>query len=82
MYFVLEIQKWPDGTWHDIVYHYGDRLQAESKHYTVLAAAAIAQIPINGSMLIDALSGETIMSYVYQHGEYEPGYVDPNAEEE
>lgn len=82
MYFVMEIQKWQDGTWHTIEYQYGSIHQAESKYFTILAAAAVAEIPRNGAVLINNYSGEVFMSYVYQHGEYEPDYVDPNAEEE
>lgn len=81
MYFVIEIQKWTDGTWHTIVFQYEDRNQAESKYHYILSEAAVAQIPRNGAILIND-AGEVINSFVYQHGEFEPGYVDPNAEEE
>lgn len=69
-YFVLEIQKWADGTWHHIVYQYENRMQAEAKYHYILSEAAVAQIPRNGAVVIDG-NGQTLMSYIYQHGEYE-----------
>ena len=74
-YFVLEIQKWCDGTWHHIMYQYDNRQSAESKYYYILSEAVLAQIPRNGAVLIDG-NGQTLMSNVIQHGEYE-GYVPP-----
>lgn len=76
-YFVLEIQKWCDGTWHHIVYQYSDRMQAEAKYHYILSEAAVAQIPRNGAVVIDG-NGQTLMSYIYQHGEYE---IDAPSEE-
>lgn len=80
MYYVLEIQKWCDGTWHHIVFQYEDRMQAEAKFHYILSEAAVAQIPRNGAVIVDG-SGQVIMSYVYQHGEWE-GYVPPEEEEQ
>lgn len=79
MYFVLEIQKWPNGTWHNTVFQYDDRQKAEAKYYYILSEAVVAQIPVNGAMLINALTGETMLSKVFQHGEWE-GYVPEEAE--
>ncbi len=73
MYFVLEIQKWCDGTWHNIIYQYEDRMQAEAKFHYILSEAAVAHIPRNGAVVIDG-NGSVLMSYIYQHGEWE-GYV-------
>ena len=78
-YFVLEIQKWTDGTWHSITYQYSDRMAAESKYHAILAYAATAEIPRNGAVVIDG-NGQVLMSYVYSHGEWE-GYVPPTEEE-
>ncbi len=75
MYFVLEIQKRTDGTWHHTVFQYDDRQAAEAKYYYILSEAVVAQIPVNGAMLINALTGETLLSKVFQHGEWE-GYVE------
>lgn len=79
MYFVLEIQKWCDGTWHNICYQYEDRMQAEAKYHYVLSEAAVAHIPANGCSIVDGLTGKLVMSFVYQHGEWE-GYVEPTEE--
>lgn len=80
MYFVLEIQKRTDGSWHHTVFQYDDRQAAEAKYYYILSEAVVAQIPVNGAMLINALTGETMLSKVFQHGEWE-GYVPPEEEE-
>lgn len=78
MYFVLEIQKRTDGTWHTTTFNYEDRMQAEAKYFYILSEAAVAKIPRNGAVVIDG-NGSVLMSYVYQHGEYE-GYVEPTEE--
>ena len=75
MYFVLEIQKWCDGTWHSTVFQYEDRMQAEAKYYYILSEAAVAHIPVNGASVINAMTGECVLHKVYQHGEWE-GYVE------
>lgn len=74
MFYVLEIQKLCDGTWHSLVYQYENRLEAESKYHSILSYASTAQIPRNGAVIIDG-NGQVLMSYVYQHGEFE-GYVE------
>lgn len=81
MYFVIEIQKRTDGTWHTTVFQYEDRNHADAKYHYILSEAAVAQIPRNGAVILND-AGEALESCIYQHGEYEPGYVDPNAEEE
>lgn len=78
MYFVIEIQKWKDGTWHNIVTQHESRMEAESTYYTILAASAIKEEPRNGAAILDG-NGNVIMSYVYQHGEWE-GYKDVTEE--
>lgn len=80
IYYVLEIQKWCDGTWHHIVFQYEDRMQAEAKFHYILSEAAVAQIPRNGAVIVDG-NGQVLMAYVYSHGEYE-GYVPPEEEAE
>ena len=74
IYFVIEIQQWTDGSWHNIVTQYEDRMQAESKYHSILAYGATAKIPRNGAVIVDG-NGSVLMSYVYQHGEYE-GYTE------
>lgn len=79
MYFVLEIQKRTDGSWHNTVFQYEDRQRAEAKYYYILSEAVVAEIPVNGAMLINALTGEKLLSNVFQHGEFD-GYVPPEEE--
>ena len=57
-YYVIEIQKYADGTYGHIVHPAYDedqmeaRLKGESKYHEVLAAAAISQLPQHGAMLM------------------------------
>lgn len=80
MYFVIEIQKRTDGTWHNTVFQYDDRARAEAKYYYILSEACVAQIPVNGAVLLNALTGKELLSDVFQHGEWE-GYVAPEDEQ-
>lgn len=75
MYYVLEIQKRTDGSWHNTVFMYEDRMNAEAKYFYILSEACVAKIPVNGASLINALTGECLLNKVYQHGEYE-GYTE------
>ena len=78
MYFVIEIQKWADGTWHNIAYQYEDKMQAFSKFHYIMSEAAVAKIPVNGAIVFDGKLN-VLMKDEYQHGEYE-GYTE-DAEE-
>lgn len=53
MFWVVEIQKWADGTWHNKVFQYEDRNHAEAKFHAILSEAAVAEIPVNGAVLFD-----------------------------
>lgn len=71
MFFVVEIQKRNDGSWHNTVFQYEDRTRAEAKYYYILSEACVAQIPVNGAVLLNALTGESLMNKTFQHGELE-----------
>ena len=45
MFYVLEIQKYKDGTYGHIVHTAETQAQAESKYYGVLQYAAISDLP-------------------------------------
>lgn len=53
MFWVVEIQQWADGTWHNTTFQYADRYHAEAKFHAILSEAAIAEIPVNGAVLFD-----------------------------
>ena len=51
-YIVLEIQTYADGNVGTLISSYDDRNAAESKYHTVLAAAAISQIPLHSAVIL------------------------------
>jgi len=59
-YYVMEIQKYQDGTFGDITHFAYDedpdkaRLKGESKYHQILAAAAISQLPEHGAILMSS----------------------------
>lgn len=53
MIFVVEIQKWTDGTWHEQLWHFEELNRAEAKFHAILSEAAVAEIPVNGAILFD-----------------------------
>lgn len=65
MYLVIEIQKAGDQL-ANIVTAYSSRNEAESKFYTVLAAAAISSIEKHAASLLTE-DGNCIRSEVYEH---------------
>lgn len=69
MYLVIEMQMWPDGSYHYIPTSYSDRMEAESKYHTILSASALAKHPRQGACILDE-NLNLVMGYVYQHGEY------------
>ena len=52
-YIVVEIQKNAQGQVANLVTAYDDKSAAESHYHTILAAAAIAPIPVHGAVVID-----------------------------
>lgn len=52
-YIVIELQTSADGTVGNIVTAHDTQSQAESKWHTVLAAAAISQLPAHACVLMD-----------------------------
>ena len=66
MYIVLEIQTYLDGNVGTIVQTTNDLNQANSMYHTVLAAAAISQVPIHSCTLLGA-DGLQIKCESYRH---------------
>lgn len=65
-YIVLEIQTNLDGTVGTLAYDYTDRNVAEQKYHTVLAAAAVSEIPTHAAVLMTN-EGVTIESKMYHY---------------
>ena len=66
MYVVIELQTYDNGTVGNFVWAFTDRLEAESKYYTVMAAAAVSKLPVHACVLLDN-GGERYMSGAYYH---------------
>lgn len=81
-YLVTEIQTMADGQIANLTSVFDDRMQAESSYHSILAAAAISQLPLHACMLFTN-DGYLIMNANYTHEQPspEPGpEPEPNAE--
>lgn len=63
---VLEIQTNPDGTVGTLVSSFDGRLEAESAYHSVLAAAAISDLPCHTAVLLTS-DGEQWRAEHYEH---------------
>ena len=76
-FYIIEIQKHLDGEYGHLVHWAYDedpttaRLKAESKYHTVLAAAAISELPMHSATLL-ASDGRCIMNQCYVHAVPDP----------
>lgn len=52
-YLVIELQTNADGSVGNLVYSYDNLPQAEAKYHTVLAAAALSDLPAHAAVLMD-----------------------------
>ena len=68
MYIVIELQTSASGTVSNLVYSYADRSQAESKYHTILASAAVSQLPSHAAALMTA-EGQLLERKCYHHVE-------------
>lgn len=64
-YITFEIQSYNDGTVGTLVETFNDRLQAESKYHTILAAAAVSAVPVHSAVLMTD-EGFILMSDCYK----------------
>lgn len=53
MYIVIELQTNNDGTVGNIVTSFEDRYAAESKFHSIMAAAAISELPVHSTVILD-----------------------------
>ena len=52
MYIVIELQKNAEGVVSNIVTSHETLAEAESKYYSVLAAAAVSEIPVHSAVIV------------------------------
>ena len=52
MYIVIELQKNAEGVVSNIVTAFDTLAEAESKYYTILAAAAISKVPVHSAIIV------------------------------
>ena len=66
MYIVIELQKNADGHVSNIVTEHASLAEAESKYYTVLAAAAVSKIPVHSAIIVSE-EGFPVRNQCYKH---------------
>lgn len=68
MYIVMELQKTQSDTISNLVWAYQSKNEAESKYHSVLASAAISNVPLHAATLLSE-QGYSIMNQCYIHDE-------------
>ena len=81
MFYVIEIQQYADLSYGHIVHWAETRNQADAKYYTVLAAAAVSELPSHSATLIDS-DGNALRNYSYHHEQPELEETTPEPESE
>lgn len=67
-YIVIEIQVNADGSVGTLIWHYTDEMQAQSKYHSVLASAAISNLPRHAATML-ADDGSYIQHQCFEHSE-------------
>lgn len=68
MFIIIEIQKDANNNIATLVTQKADRNEADSTYHTILAAAAISQLPEHGAVMLTSDCGY-VMGQSYTHGE-------------
>ena len=66
MYIVIELQKDAKGVVSNIVTSYEHLEEAESKYYSILAAAAVSKIPVHSAIIVSE-EGFPVKHQCYKH---------------
>lgn len=66
MYIVIELQKNADGVVSNLVTSHNTLAEAESKYYSVLAAAALSTIPVHSAIIVSE-EGFPVKNQCYKH---------------
>ncbi len=65
-YIVIELQTYADGSVGSFINTFDDRNTAEQKYHTILAAAAVSQIPTHAAVMLTK-EGMLLMNQYYIH---------------
>ena len=66
MYIVIELQKNAYGVVSNIVTEHATREEAESKYYSILASAAVSNVPVHSAIMMTE-EGEPVRNRSYKH---------------
>jgi hypothetical protein len=66
MYIVIELQRNDQGVVSNIVTAFDTLAEAESKYYTILAAAAISKVPVHSAIIVSE-EGFPVKHQCYKH---------------
>ena len=66
MYIVIELQKNEKGVVSNIVSDYATLAEAESKYYTILASAAVSNVPVHSAVIVSD-EGFPVNHKCYKH---------------
>jgi predicted regulator of Ras-like GTPase activity (Roadblock/LC7/MglB family) len=67
MYIVIELQKNAEGVVSNIVTSFDTLAEAESKYYSILASAAISNVPVHSAIIVSE-EGFPVKHQCYKHG--------------
>lgn len=65
-YIVIELQTNADSTVGNIVNTYSSREEADARYHTILAAAAISEVPVHAAVLMTS-NGNALRNECYRH---------------
>lgn len=65
-YIVIELQKNAEGQVSNIVTEYSTLAEAESKYYSILASAAVSNIPVHSAIIVSE-EGFPVKHNCYKH---------------
>lgn len=66
MFIVIELQKNADGNVANIVTQHATQAEAESAYHSILASAAISNVPVHSAVIVTE-EGFTLMHQCYKH---------------
>ena len=66
MFIVIELQKDAKGVVSNIVTSFDTLAEAESKYYSILAAAAVSKIPVHSAIIVSE-EGFPVKNQCYKH---------------
>lgn len=66
-FIVIELQTNQNGTVANLVFDYDNRNEAEAKYHSILAVAAISNVPTHAAVMLTS-DGGYIAAQAYEHG--------------